>query len=221
MKAGKDVYGEKPACYNIYEGQKMVQVARETKTMVQIGSQHRSTPFKMKAMEALQRRTDRQDLSGERPLLQAPRVHRAQARQPDASRRELGHVPRTGADASLQRTALQVQLALVLERAMAISAIRACMKWASRAGAWATPSGPRPPSPRAASTPIDDDQETPNTLLSQLRFRRPRDRLRSARPADRRRRLPTQRRTGAPAAGARRAPSSAPAPTSTTPPAVP
>ena len=23
MKAGKDVYGEKPACYNIYEGQKM------------------------------------------------------------------------------------------------------------------------------------------------------------------------------------------------------
>ncbi len=54
MKAGKDVYGEKPACYNIYEGQRMVQVARETKRMLQIGSQHRSTPFKMKAMEALQ-----------------------------------------------------------------------------------------------------------------------------------------------------------------------
>ncbi len=53
-KAGKDVYCEKPACYNIYEGQKMVQVARETKRMVQIGSQHRSTPFKMRAMEALQ-----------------------------------------------------------------------------------------------------------------------------------------------------------------------
>ena len=53
MKAGKDVYGEKPACYNIYEGQKMLQVARETKKMLQIGSQHRSTPFKIKAMEAL------------------------------------------------------------------------------------------------------------------------------------------------------------------------
>ncbi len=53
-KAGKDVYGEKPASYNIYEGQKMLQVARETKRMVQIGSQHRSTPFKMKAMQALQ-----------------------------------------------------------------------------------------------------------------------------------------------------------------------
>ncbi len=54
MKAGKDVYGEKPACYNIYEGQRMVQVARETKRMMQVGSQHRSLPFKMKAMQSLQ-----------------------------------------------------------------------------------------------------------------------------------------------------------------------
>jgi len=53
MKAGKDVYGEKPACYNIYEGQKMVQVARETKRMLQIGSQHRSNPMKIRAMAAL------------------------------------------------------------------------------------------------------------------------------------------------------------------------
>jgi len=53
-KAGKDVYCEKPACYNIHEGQTMLQVARETKRMVQIGSQHRSTPFKMKAFQALQ-----------------------------------------------------------------------------------------------------------------------------------------------------------------------
>jgi len=53
MKAGKDVYGEKPACYNIYEGQRMIQVARETKRMMQVGSQHRSTPYKMRAMEAL------------------------------------------------------------------------------------------------------------------------------------------------------------------------
>src|SRR5438270_6400924 len=54
MRAGKDVYGEKPACYNIYEGQRMVQVSRETKRMLQIGSQHRSMPFKIKAMQALQ-----------------------------------------------------------------------------------------------------------------------------------------------------------------------
>jgi predicted dehydrogenase len=53
-KAGKDVYCEKPACYNIYEGQRMIQVARETKRMVQIGSQHRSMPYKIHAMQALQ-----------------------------------------------------------------------------------------------------------------------------------------------------------------------
>jgi predicted dehydrogenase len=54
MKAGKDVYGEKPACYNIYEGFKMVEVAHETGRMMQVGSQHRSTPFKMKAIAAIQ-----------------------------------------------------------------------------------------------------------------------------------------------------------------------
>ena len=52
-QAGKDVYSEKPACYNIHEGQRMLQVARETKRMVQIGSQHRSMPYKIKAMQAL------------------------------------------------------------------------------------------------------------------------------------------------------------------------
>jgi predicted dehydrogenase len=53
-QAGKDVYSEKPACYNIYEGPRMVQVANETKRIVQIGSQHRSMPFKIRAMEAMQ-----------------------------------------------------------------------------------------------------------------------------------------------------------------------
>jgi len=53
-KAGKDVYGEKPACYNIHEGQRMVEVAHETKRMVQIGSQHRSMPYKIRAMQSLQ-----------------------------------------------------------------------------------------------------------------------------------------------------------------------
>jgi Oxidoreductase family, NAD-binding Rossmann fold len=53
MRAGKDVYGEKPACYNIYEGQKMLEVSRQTKRMLQIGSQHRSMPFKIHAMESI------------------------------------------------------------------------------------------------------------------------------------------------------------------------
>ena len=53
MQAGKDVYGEKPACHNIYEGQKLLETARSTQRMLQIGSQHRSTPFKMRAIAAL------------------------------------------------------------------------------------------------------------------------------------------------------------------------
>lgn len=54
MKAGKDVYGEKPACYNIHEGMRMIQVQRDTKRIMQVGSQHRSLPFKIKAIAALQ-----------------------------------------------------------------------------------------------------------------------------------------------------------------------
>jgi predicted dehydrogenase len=54
MRAGKDVYGEKPACWDIYEGQKMLQVAREKGRMLQIGSQHRSMPLKIRAMQAVQ-----------------------------------------------------------------------------------------------------------------------------------------------------------------------
>src|SRR3954468_3846876 len=40
-QAGKDVYIEKPACHNPYEGTKMVEAARKYKRMVQIGSQGR------------------------------------------------------------------------------------------------------------------------------------------------------------------------------------
>jgi predicted dehydrogenase len=54
MKAGKDAYCEKPACYNIHEGQQMLKVSRDTKKMLQIGSQHRSLPWKIKAMAAIQ-----------------------------------------------------------------------------------------------------------------------------------------------------------------------
>ncbi|MDE3196906.1 MAG: Gfo/Idh/MocA family oxidoreductase [Acidobacteriota bacterium] len=53
VKAGKDVYCEKPACYNIHEGQAMIAAQEATKKIVQIGSQHRSIPFKIKGMQAL------------------------------------------------------------------------------------------------------------------------------------------------------------------------
>ncbi len=52
-QAGKDVYVEKPACHNVFEGTKMVEAARKYKRMVQIGSQSRSMPHKIKAMQLL------------------------------------------------------------------------------------------------------------------------------------------------------------------------
>jgi predicted dehydrogenase len=52
-QAGKDVYVEKPACHNIFEGLKMVEAARKYKRIVQVGSQGRSTPYKIKAMQLL------------------------------------------------------------------------------------------------------------------------------------------------------------------------
>jgi predicted dehydrogenase len=53
-QAGKDVYVEKPASYNVHESWRMVQVARETKRMVQVGSQSRSSPGVIRAMQLLQ-----------------------------------------------------------------------------------------------------------------------------------------------------------------------
>ena len=52
-QAGKDVYVEKPASHNIYEGMRMVEVARKTGRMVQVGSQSRSTAHKMRAMQMI------------------------------------------------------------------------------------------------------------------------------------------------------------------------
>jgi predicted dehydrogenase len=52
-EAGKDVYVEKPASYNIHESWRMVEVARKTRRMVQVGSQGRSAPHKIRAAQLL------------------------------------------------------------------------------------------------------------------------------------------------------------------------
>ncbi|MDQ6678799.1 MAG: Gfo/Idh/MocA family oxidoreductase [Acidobacteriota bacterium] len=53
VQAGKDVYVEKPACYNPFEGTQMIAAARKYNRMVQIGSQSRSMEHKIKAMQLL------------------------------------------------------------------------------------------------------------------------------------------------------------------------
>ena len=47
-QAGKDVYCEKPACYNIFEGRAWRRAARKNNRMVQIGMQSRSLAHKQR-----------------------------------------------------------------------------------------------------------------------------------------------------------------------------
>jgi predicted dehydrogenase len=54
VQAGKDVYIEKPACHNVWEGRKMIEAARKYNRMVQIGSQGRSAPHKIQAVKLMQ-----------------------------------------------------------------------------------------------------------------------------------------------------------------------
>jgi len=52
-QAGKDVYVEKPASHNIWEGRKMVEAARKYRRVVQVGAQNRSAPEVMAGVEYL------------------------------------------------------------------------------------------------------------------------------------------------------------------------
>jgi len=50
-QAGKDVYVEKPPSHNVWEGRKMVEAARRYNRVVQVGTQNRSAPYVLKALE--------------------------------------------------------------------------------------------------------------------------------------------------------------------------
>jgi predicted dehydrogenase len=52
-QAGKDVYVEKPACHNPFEGARMIEAARHYRRIVQVGSQGRSKPYRHRAIELL------------------------------------------------------------------------------------------------------------------------------------------------------------------------
>ncbi|MBI3698372.1 MAG: Gfo/Idh/MocA family oxidoreductase [Acidobacteria bacterium] len=52
-QAGKDVYVEKPASYNVFEGERMTAAASRYNRIVQVGMQSRSIPHKKRAIELL------------------------------------------------------------------------------------------------------------------------------------------------------------------------
>ncbi len=53
-QAGKDVYVEKPATHNCWEGRKMVEAARKYKRVVQIGTQNRSAAYNWAAKKYIE-----------------------------------------------------------------------------------------------------------------------------------------------------------------------
>jgi len=53
-QAGKDIYVEKPASHNIWEGRKMVEAARKYNRVVQVGMQNRSSTYGGSAKESIQ-----------------------------------------------------------------------------------------------------------------------------------------------------------------------
>jgi len=53
LNAGKHVYVEKPCCHNLREGQLMVEAARRTGKLLQVGTQTRSTAVVHEAMERI------------------------------------------------------------------------------------------------------------------------------------------------------------------------
>ena len=53
-QAGKDVFTEKPAAHNAWEGQKMVEAARKYKRIVQHGTQNRSAPYNIEAKKFIE-----------------------------------------------------------------------------------------------------------------------------------------------------------------------
>ena len=53
MQAGKDVYIEKPCSHNVFEGRKLVEAAQKYNRVCQHGTQQRSTPSRIRQIEAV------------------------------------------------------------------------------------------------------------------------------------------------------------------------
>ena len=68
MKAGKDVYCEKPMIHVYEDGPAMIEAARSTNRILQVGSQRVSSVIYSKAKDLLVERSDRSTQHGDRAL---------------------------------------------------------------------------------------------------------------------------------------------------------
>ena len=115
MHAGKDIYCEKPLTLTIDEGKKLGQVAKETKRVVQVGTQQRSDHNRvfLLAVAMVRDGPDRQDPQGHR-VDRRRADRRAVPRGRSPGRAELGHVAGPGAQGRLPQESLPLRVPLVV-----------------------------------------------------------------------------------------------------------
>ena len=135
--AGKHVYVEKPCCQNPYEGELMVQAARKHNRAVQMGSQRRSGPGTIEAMQKLREGViGRVYLAAAGTAICGPRSASA---NPQRSRRDwtttCGKAPRRGSRTST--TASRTTGTGSGIGATASWATTESTPWTCAAGAWA------------------------------------------------------------------------------------
>ena len=171
-QAGKDVYVEKPACHNIFEGRRMIDAARKYSRMVQVGSQGRSTPHKIRRpWNCCSEGVIGKVYLAKGLCFKRRKSHRPQGRQPGAARRGLGHVPRARRPCARSTSCASTTTGTGSGTpATATSATRASTRWTSRAGGWASRDCRKSVVSTGGKYVYDDDQETPNTQIATFNY---------------------------------------------------
>ena len=114
IKAGADIYVQKPISVDVVEGQAMLAAARKHKRVVQVGTQRRSTPHLIEARDRVISEGKLGKIGLRRNLLLLPHAGaRESARREPARESRLRNVDRPGADAALQRARAPAELARV------------------------------------------------------------------------------------------------------------
>jgi predicted dehydrogenase len=100
MQAGKDVYVEKPCSHNLWEGKQLIRATAKYNRIVQHGTQLRSLPSVINAVEKMQQEAILGDIYLSRPVLQVERHDQPHARIAGTCRSRLQSVDRPGSVAA-------------------------------------------------------------------------------------------------------------------------
>ncbi len=102
-KAGKHVYVEKPCSHNPQEGEWMIEAAAKYKRCVQLGTQRRSSPGAIEAIEKTAQRRYRKSAPGPQLLHEYASIFRQRCTKRSARKLELCVVGRPRASYALSR----------------------------------------------------------------------------------------------------------------------